>query len=56
MISPIVSGQTEHSAQPIIPSESSDIANCLRARAALNATDNSLIEYAKESVTDEPNA
>ena len=35
----------EHFVQPITLSEKPDIANCLRARAALNATDNSLIEY-----------
>lgn len=51
-----VSERMEHSAQRIIPSESPDIANCLRANAALNATDNSLIEYAKDSIASESDA
>ena len=50
------SGQTELSAQPIIPSEKPDIANCLRAKGTLNATDNSLLEYEKTSDSYEPNA
>ena len=48
-ILPTASEQTEHSALRIIPSENPDIANCLRARASLNATDNSILEYEKET-------
>ena len=52
----IASERMEHSAQPIIPSEKPDIANCLRAKGALSATDNSLLEYEKTSDSYEPNA
>ena len=44
-----VSEEQAHSAQRTIPLEKSDIANCLRARASLNATDNTILEHAKES-------
>ena len=43
----VVSEQTEHSARLIIQSENGDTANCLRARASLNATDNTIMEYAE---------
>ena len=45
---PTASGQTERSVLPITPSERPDIASCLRANGSLNATDNTLIEYAKD--------
>ena len=41
-------GQAERSARLTIQSENGDTANCLRARASLNATDNTIMEYAKE--------
>lgn len=44
------------SAQRTIPLEKSDVANCLRARASLNATDNTIVEHAKESDSSQPNA
>lgn len=43
----VVSEQTEHSARLTIQSENGDTANCLRARASLNATDNTIMEYAE---------
>ena len=49
-------GQAEQSVQRTIPLESGAVANCLRARAALNATDNTICEYAKDSFTIEPDA
>lgn len=56
IVLPTASEQTEHSALRIIPSESPDIASCLRARSSLNATDNSIIEHEKDCDADEPNA
>lgn len=44
----VVSQQDNLSAeQPTIISENGDTANCLRARASLNATDNTIMEYAE---------
>ena len=43
----VVSEQAEHSARLTIISENGDTANCLRARASLNATDNTIMEYAE---------
>ena len=43
-----VSEQPAHSVLRTIPLEKSGIANCLRANSALNATDNTIIEYAKD--------
>lgn len=45
-----VSEELEHSAQRTIPLEKSDIANCLRARSSLNATDNTILEHAKRDI------
>ena len=42
------SEQPERSVQRIIPYESSSVASCLRARASLNATDNTILEHAKD--------
>ena len=42
------SEELELSAQRIIPYESSSVANYLRARASLNATDNTILEHAKD--------
>ena len=50
----VVSEQMHRSALPIIPSENPDIASCLRARASLNATDNSLLEYAEKVIPMNP--
>ena len=44
--------QAELSAQRTIPLEKSNVANCLRARASLNATDNSIVQYGKDSDSD----
>ena len=53
----VVSQQDNLSAeQPTIISENGDTANCLRARAGLNATDNTICEHAKDSFTLEPDA
>ena len=52
----IASERMEHSVRQIIPSEKPDIANCLRAKGTLNATDNSLIVYEETSDTHESNA
>lgn len=41
-----VSEELVLSAQRTIPLEKSDVANCLRARASLNATDNTILQYA----------
>ncbi len=41
-----VSEELVLSAQRTIPLEKSDIANCLRARESLNATDNTILQYA----------
>lgn len=44
----IASRQDNSSAgQPTIISENGDTANCLRARASLNTTDNTIMEYAE---------
>jgi hypothetical protein len=48
--------QAELSVQRTIPLEKSNVANCLRARASLNATDNSIVQYGKESVAIKPDA
>ena len=46
----IASQQDNSSAEQLITtSEKGDIATCLRANSALNATDNTILEYAKES-------
>jgi hypothetical protein len=46
----IASRQDNSSAgQPTIISENGDTANCLRARASLNATDNTIMEYATKA-------
>ena len=50
------SEQQEQSVQRTIPLESASVASCLRARASLNATDNTIVQYAKESFTNEPDA
>jgi hypothetical protein len=50
------SEQAERYALRTIPLEKSNVANCLRARASLNATDNSIVQYGKERVTNEPDA
>ena len=47
-----VSEELGHSVQRTIPYESSSVANCLRARASLNATDNTILQYAKENDSD----
>ena len=49
-------GQAEHSALRTIPLENGVTAKCLRARAGLNATDNTICEHAKDSFTLEPDA
>lgn len=51
-----VSEELAHSAQRTIPLEKSDIANCLRARASLNATDNTILEHAKDCDSSQPDA
>ena len=43
------SEQLALSAQRTIPLENGDIANCLRARASLNATDNTIVEHGKDT-------
>lgn len=43
------SEQQERSVQRTIPFESSSVASCLRANAALNATDNTIIEHGKDT-------
>lgn len=43
------SDQAVPSVQQTIQYESSSVANCLRANASLNATDNTLIQYAKDT-------
>jgi hypothetical protein len=43
----IVSDQAEHFAHRTIPSERGDIANCLRTNGGLNATDNTIVNYAE---------
>lgn len=48
--------QAEQYALRTIPLEKSNVANCLRARASLNATDNSIVQYGKESDANEPDA
>lgn len=50
------SDQAEQSAQRTIPLENGAVASCLRARASLNATDNTIVEYEKDSFTLEPDA
>lgn len=50
------SEQQERSVLRTIPLESASVASCLRARASLNATDNTIVQYAKESFTNEPDA
>lgn len=50
------SEQQEQSVLRTIPLESASVASCLRARASLNATDNTIVQYAKESFTDKPDA
>ena len=53
----VVSQQDSSSVeQPTIISENGDIASCLRARASLNATDNTIVEHEKNSFTIEPDA
>ena len=44
----VASEQTERFALLITLSGSGDIANCLRANGGLNATDNALVEYARQ--------
>ena len=48
----IVSEQKEVCVQQTIPYESSSVASCLRARASINATDNTILQYEKEGFTD----
>ena len=53
----IASQQGSSSAeQRIITSESGDVANCLMARASLNATDNTILEHAKDCDSAQPDA
>lgn len=48
----IVSQHGSSSAEPqIITLEKGGIANCLRSNGGLNATDNTIVQYAKECVT-----
>ena len=56
MILPTASEQTERSALRITLSENPSIASCLRANASLNATDNSILEHAKDSIALESDA
>jgi site-specific DNA-cytosine methylase len=51
-----VSEELVLSAQRTIPSEKSDVANCLRARASLNATDNTILEHGKDCDSTQPDA
>jgi hypothetical protein len=46
------SEQAERYVLRTIPLEKSNVANCLRARASLNATDNSIVQYGKERDSD----
>ena len=53
----VVSQQDNSSVEQLtIISENGDIANCLRARASLNATDNTIVEHEKDSFTIKPDA